>query len=81
MSHLADHARAARILGETIGNRATQMGDPTGVLTCLAEAYVEAAEMMTDLIVAEQLDHACTLNHRALPAGKRCPSCNAAKEK
>ena len=78
MSHLADHARAARLIGETVGNRAAQMGDPTGVLTCLAEALTEAAEMMEDEVRASVLDHACTLDHRTIP-GPKCPACGAAR--
>jgi hypothetical protein len=79
---LTDHARAARILGETIGNRAEQMGDPTGVLTCLAEAYTEAAEMMEDADRAEAVRmaeaHRCTLDHARLTVPK-CPACGAAR--
>lgn len=78
MSGLADHARAARILGAAMANRAQQMGDPTGVLTCMADAYLDAALLMDADIRMGVLDHRCTIDHRAITA-TACPACKKPK--
>lgn len=78
---LADHARAALIMAASLNNRAKMMGDPSGILTMLADAYADAADTMATecRMEAEQarIDHGCTIDHRGLPAGRKCPACGA----
>lgn len=80
---LSDHARAARMLGAAFANRAEQMGDPTGILTCTAEAYADAAEQMEDAVRegAQRMseEYRCTINHATLP-GPKCPACHAPRK-
>jgi hypothetical protein len=70
MSALLTHAKAARILGESIANRAQQMGDPTGLLTCLADAHLDAAARMTEQARSEASGPAYEDRPRAPPRRK-----------
>ena len=83
MSNLHDHVRAWRILGDSLANRAQQMGDPTGLLACMADAHHDAADRLLGELAAESLAmaeaHRCTIDHRAITVPK-CPACGAPRE-
>lgn len=85
MSHLADHARASRILAEALENEyhATRE-DLVGrsLLLHLSLAHHGAANRM-DLEIREEAGraaqgHACTVDHRTMK-GARCGLCGAPK--
>lgn len=82
MSAILGHAQAARILGQSFANRAEQLGDPTGMLTAMADAYLDASDQMLAESAAEAIAYgksaACTLDHRTL-SGPKCPACGAPK--
>jgi hypothetical protein len=48
-------------------------------LFAMAGAHRRAAERMEEVIRTELLDHACSIDHRGLPAGRKCPACGAPK--
>lgn len=80
MSALLIHAQAARILGQSFANRAEQLGDPTGMLTCMADAYLDASDQMLAESAAEAIAYSeaarCTLDHKTMK-GPVCPACKA----
>jgi hypothetical protein len=77
MSHLSDHARAARFL--SIGaEMAAEGADPAtaALLQGMAVGYRHAAEQMEAAVRADIVGHACTIDHRAM-GSTTCPACKA----
>lgn len=80
MSHLADHARAARILSDAFEAKARRHSyDATApILSAMAEVYGNAAARMESEVKAAVAKHGCTVDHRALTVPK-CPACGGSR--
>jgi hypothetical protein len=76
MSHLADHARAARIVAEAFSHDAALDDDPavSGMLHAFAACYRLAADRMEAEARADIVGHACTIDHRAM-VSTTCSAC------
>jgi len=78
MTHLADHARAARILADVWADEFASQTDKHLCLMAgmLSSGYRRAADQMDAEVRAGIVGHACTIDHRAM-GSTVCPACKA----
>lgn len=79
MSYLSDHARAFRALGRALraeGENGTDRPTNSELLCLMADAHMAAAADIEAEVSGGVVDHACTIDHRALTV-PRCPACGA----